>query len=161
MPQRKSGTDEIDPVKKDSFTWFWDGLEDYLTRHSLKQTRQRELIVSYFLKMNKHVAAEDLHETVRGAGHNIGLATIYRTLNLLSDAGLAEQKNFTDGRAVYEVNEPGEHHDHLVCLGCGLIIEFENEEIERLQETIAAYHGFRLESHRLDMFGTCRECQKK
>src|SRR6187402_3148867 len=82
-----------EPRNTKEFSWFWDSLDQYLAKHQLKQTKQRKLIVEHFLGLNTHLAAEDLHEAVRGGGHNIGLATIYRTLNLLADAGLAEQKS--------------------------------------------------------------------
>jgi Fur family ferric uptake transcriptional regulator len=140
---------------KDTFRWFWEALDTYLADKNLKQTQQRRKLIELFLKMNSHVSAEELHEAARNAGHNIGLATIYRTLNLLAEADLVEQKSFVDGRHVYEVNMPGEHHDHLICLDCGAVIEFENEEIEKLQEKIAQSRGFELKVHRLDLFGRC------
>lgn len=146
------------------FAWFWEGLDLYLERHNLKQTQQRKLIVGYFLKINDHVDAEELHRRVRADGHDIGLATIYRTLNLLTDAGLVEQKSFQDGRSVFEVASPDSHHDHLICTRCGKVIEFEEPEIEALQERIAEKFAMRLMSHRLDLFGTCLDetaCAKR
>lgn len=143
--------------------WFWDALDAYLARKNLKQTRQREIIVECFLSIGNHLSAEDLHDSVRRAGHNIGLATIYRTLNLLADAGLVEQKQFSEGRTVFEVVTPGGHHDHIICLDCGAVVEFENEQIEELQAQVAAQHGFKLTSHRLDLFGHCikQSCQNR
>ena len=149
---------------RESYRWFWDALDSYLSDKNLKQTQQRRKLIELFLKMNNHISAEELHDAARKAGHNIGLATIYRTLNLLAEADLVEQKTFVNGRHVYEVNMPGEHHDHLICLKCGLVIEFENEEIEKLQERIAALHKFELKSHRLDLFGHCvnkEECDRR
>lgn len=150
---------EKDRVKgqssRDTFRWFWEALDTYLSDKNLKQTQQRRKLIELFLKMNTHISAEELHAAARKAGHNIGLATIYRTLNLLAEADLVEQKSFIDGRHVYEVNMPGEHHDHLICLDCGAVIEFENEEIEKLQERIASSRGFELKAHRLDLFGRC------
>lgn len=139
------------------FAWFWEGLDLYLERHNLKQTQQRKLIVSYFLQINAHIDAEGLHRKVREDGHDIGLATIYRTLNLLTDAGLVEQQSFQDGRSVFEVASPDSHHDHLVCTKCGQVIEFEDEEIEELQKRIAAKFNMNLTSHRLDLFGLCKD----
>ena len=147
--------------KGSDWSWFWENLDHYLARNQLKQTKQRKTIVEYFLTLHSHLDAEELHEAVRKDGHNIGLATIYRTLNLLTEAGLVEQKNFQDGKSLYEVILPNEHHDHLVCLDCGKVVEFENDEIERLQEVVAEQHGFELISHTLDMFGRCSACQKK
>ena len=137
------------------FAWFWAELDRYLAKRQLKQTRQRKVIVEQFLKMDSHLDAEELHRLINREGHQIGLATIYRTLNLLTEAGLVEQKSFQDGRSVYEVQQPDGHHDHLICADCGTVFEFENSEIERLQERVAAEHGFRLKSHRLDLIGSC------
>ena len=150
------------PQKKtEAYRWFWEALDAYLAKKNLKQTKQRKQIVERFIGMKEHLSAEELHEAVRKDGHNIGLATIYRTLNLLADAGLAEQKSFGEGRFVYEINTPGTHHDHLICLSCGLVIEFENDEIEKLQDKVAAQHQFKLASHRLDLFGHCSNCLQK
>jgi Fur family ferric uptake transcriptional regulator len=121
----------------------------------LKQTQQRRLIVQHFLALNAHVDADELHRRVSAAGHDVGLATIYRTLNLLTEAGLVEQKSFQDGRHVFEVAHPDQHHDHLICTRCGQVIEFEDPEIESLQNQIAEKFGISLQSHRLDLFGVC------
>jgi Fur family ferric uptake transcriptional regulator len=171
MPPAKSKTaSKREPTGREplapaagSFKWFWESLDQYLAKHQLKQTKQRKLIVEHFLGLNTHLAAEDLHEAVRRGGHNIGLATIYRTLNLLADAGLAEQKSFGENRFVYEVRMPGEHHDHIICLDCGAVIEFENDEIEALQEKVAARLQFKLSAHRLDLYGHCQRsnCERR
>jgi len=139
------------------FAWFWEGLDQYLERMGLKQTQQRRLIVQAFLEMNTHVDAEELYKRLAGEGHEIGLATVYRTLNLLTEAGLIEQKSFQDGRAVFEVAHPGSHHDHLICTECGIVVEFEDEEIEALQLKIASRYGIELISHRLDLYGHCTD----
>lgn len=146
------------------FAWFWEGLDQYLDKTGLKQTQQRKIIVQAFLEINSHVDADELHRRVVAEGHEIGLATIYRTLNLLTEAGLVEQKSFQDGRSVFEVAHPGSHHDHLICTECGHVIEFEDEEIESLQETIAKKYGIELKSHRLDLYGRCIDrsaCDKR
>jgi Fur family ferric uptake transcriptional regulator len=145
-------------VKNKNLSWFWDGLDAYLSRHQLKQTQQRKVVVTQFLKMAKHVDAELLYRKVRIEGSNVGLATIYRTLNLLKDAGLVDQHSFSDGRAVFEISRPGDHHDHLVCTHCGRIDEFENTEIEDLQNKIAVEKGYTLSSHRLELYGKCSHC---
>lgn len=149
------------PTEDEKLRWFWDGLDAYLVRHQLKQTKQRKVIVNLFLQMDAHVDAESLYAMVRQKGLNIGLATIYRTLNLLRDAELVEQHAFADGRSVFEINRPDAHHDHLLCVGCGKIVEFESEEIEELQRKIAREKGFILSSHRLDLYGNCLECMEK
>ncbi|MEY4632401.1 MAG: hypothetical protein RIQ81_2521 [Pseudomonadota bacterium] len=143
--------------------WFWDVLNDYLARQTLKQTRQRKVVVEEFLRVDRHVDAEDLHNIVRKRDPRVGLATVYRTLNLLKEAGLADQKSFRDGRSVFEVHRPDHHHDHLVCLDCGRVMEFENAQIEKLQAQVATELGFQLTGHRLDLYGKCnrKACERK
>jgi len=133
-------------------------LADYLTKRGLKQTRQREAILEAFLAADGHVTSEDVYERVREEHPDIGAATVYRTLKLLVDAGLANASTFREGVTVYESET--EHHDHLVCLGCGEIIEFECEEIEARQLEIARRHGYRLTRHRHHLFGYCKPCQR-
>ncbi len=140
--------------------WFWKELDHYLETKQLKQTKQRQTVIEVFLESQNHVDAEGLLDNIKSKGFNIGLATVYRTLNLLREAGIVEQRSFADGRTLYEIAHPDEHHDHLVCLKCGKVVEFENEQIERLQEEIAESHGFTLISHRLDLFGHCGNCRK-
>ncbi len=137
------------------FAWFWEGLDQYLERMGLKQTQQRRVIVHHFLSIDSHVDADELHRQVNAEGHDVGLATIYRTLNLLTEAGLIEQKSFQDGRSVFEVAHPDSHHDHLICVECRNVVEFEDHEIEALQEAIAEKYGMELKTHRLDLFGRC------
>ena len=135
--------------------WFVDQLNTYLGQHDLKHTKQRQIVVECFLRLNTHVDAEELHRVLNSEGHAIGLATIYRTLNLLKEAELVEQKSFADGRSIFEINQPDSHHDHLICDQCGAVFEFENGEIEVLQKSIANIHHFELRDHRLDLFGKC------
>lgn len=143
------------------FSWFWTRLDRYLAEHELKQTKQRKQIIESLILCREHIDAESLHNRVRIEDPNIGLATIYRTLNMLKSAGLISEHAFADGKAVYEIDVPDMHHDHLVCIECHQVIEFENAEIEKLQEKIAGHHGFKLTSHRLDLFGLCSPCSKK
>ena len=126
----------------------------YLHEHSLNTTQQRELIVDAFLRSRDHVSIEELLARVRKRSARIGYATVYRTLRLLVECGLALQRQFGDGQARYEV--VGGHHDHLICTKCGLILEFEDDEIERLQDRIAArLGGFRVDRHRHELYGVC------
>lgn len=140
--------------------WFWERLDQYLAKSQLKHSKQRNFIIEEFLQMKTHVSAEELYSQLKSMDHNPGLATVYRTLNLLKDAGLVDQKQFSDGKSVFEVMEPGNHHDHLICLTCHKVIEFENEEIERLQEVVAKKLGFKLTKHSLELFGHCSDCVK-
>lgn len=126
----------------------------YIQDRRLNTTAQREAIVEQFLKTKEHVSIDELLGKVRKRHPKVGYATVYRTLKLLVDSGLAVERQFGDGQARYEV--VGDHHDHLICLKCGLILEFEDEEIERLQERIAQrLGGFTVLRHRHELYGLC------
>lgn len=132
-------------------------LADYLDDRNLKHTKQREAILDVFLSVRGHVASEDLYQRVRELHPTIGYTTVYRTMKLLCDAGLAHERHFDDGVTRYEVEH--EHHDHLVCLRCGRIVEFECSMIESAQERIVKEHGFRLLRHRHELYGHCPSCR--
>jgi Fur family ferric uptake transcriptional regulator len=126
----------------------------YIQDHRLNTTAQREAIVEQFLRTRDHVSIDDLLSKVRKRQPKVGYATVYRTLKLLVDSGLAVERQFGDGQARYEV--VGDHHDHLICMKCGLILEFEDDEIERLQEKIAErLGGFRVMRHRHELYALC------
>lgn len=131
---------------------------DYLTRQGLKSTRQRDLILDEFLAAGTHLSTEELYLALRQKHPGIGYATVHRTLKLLAECGLAEQRHFGDGQTRYEQASGAEHHDHLICTACGAIHEFEDATIERLQEKVARDHGFVIERHRLDIYGRCSAC---
>ncbi len=132
--------------------------KQYLQVHRLNTTQQRELIVDYFLKSREHVSIDDLLARVRKRNAKVGYATVYRTLKLLVEAGLAIQRQFGDGQSRFEL--AGDHHDHLICTKCGEIIEFESVEIEALQDRVADRFGFELERHRLELYGRCGDCRQ-
>ena len=126
----------------------------YLAANNLNQTQQRELIVDQFLRSHDHVSIDELLARIRKRNKKVGYATVYRTLKLLVESGIAHQRQFGDGQARYEI--AGEHHDHLICSKCGLILEFEDAEIERLQEQIAErLGGFQVIRHRHELYGLC------
>lgn len=133
-------------------------LADYLEKNNLKHTRQRELILTAFLEAKGHVTSDDLFQTVREQHPTIGYTTVYRTMKLLAEAGLATERHFDDGITRYELEQ--EHHDHLVCEKCGKIIEFECEAIETAQREIARSHGFEVLRHRHELYGNCRDCRE-
>jgi Fur family ferric uptake transcriptional regulator len=133
-------------------------LSQYVRDRGMLRSRQRQLILGIFLKMEKHPTARDLHEEVRKRYPAIGLATIYRAMKVICDAGLARQTDFADGVKRFEHKYGHEHHDHLVCLKCGRIIEVVNPRLEKLQNELAKKHGFTPVRHRMQIFGTCRKC---
>jgi len=134
-------------------------LASYLEDHNLKNTKQRESILEVFLQVQGHITSDDLYQKVRELHPNIGYTTVYRTMKLLCDAGLASERHFDDGITRYEIEQ--EHHDHLVCLRCGKIIEFECQMIESAQDEIVKRYGFRLLRHRHELYGHCPDCQKR
>ena len=133
-------------------------LASYLEEHNLKSTKQREAILEVFLAATGHITSDDLFQQVRGVHPNIGYTTVYRTMKLLCDAGLAVERHFDDGITRYEIAH--EHHDHLVCTRCGKIIEFECRTIEETQNQIAARYGFRVLRHRHELYGHCEACRR-
>ncbi len=136
-------------------------LGEYLSRHGLKQTRQREAILDTFLDSIGHITSEQLYEIVREKHPDVGAATVYRTLRLLCEAGLANSHQFGGGVTLYEVES--RHHDHLICKDCGEIMEFRSEIVEAEQEKIAAQRGFRLTKHQHILFGNCirEDCENR
>ena len=132
-------------------------LARYLEDHQLKHTKQREAILEAFLDASGHVTSEELFQSVRSSHPNIGYTTVYRTMKLLCDAGLAIERHFEDGVTRYEIEH--EHHDHLVCTRCGRIIEFECGMIESAQTRIAERYGFRVLRHRHELYGHCKSCR--
>ena len=123
-----------------------------LRKAGLKVTQPRKLILELLDEAgNKHVTADDIYRVLMQAGEDIGLATVYRVLNQFEAAGLVVKHNFEGGQAYYELDS-GSHHDHMVCVETGKVIEFSNEEIERLQAEIAAQHGYDIADHSLVIY---------
>jgi Fur family transcriptional regulator, ferric uptake regulator len=132
-------------------------LKEHLSKHQLKLTRQREQILSTFLKI-EHITAEQMYRLLAKKDPHIGLATIYRTLNLFCEAGLAQARHFGT-QTQYDNVSHKRHHDHLICTSCGKIVEFENDDIERLQEEVATRNGFTIQTHKLELYGLCTSCR--
>ena len=135
-----------------------DIFRQYIAEQGLKSTQQRELILDEFLR-HEHPSTEDLYQSLRSKHPNIGYATVHRSLKLFAECGIAMIRNFGDGAQRFEPCSKDEHHDHLVCTKCGLIIEFENKQIENLQEQVAKSHVFSVVDHRLELYGYCEKCQ--
>jgi Fur family ferric uptake transcriptional regulator len=127
----------------------------------LKITRPRQKILDIMERSERrHLSAEDVYrELVLGGDERIGLATVYRVLTQFEGAGLVCRRHFEGGQSVFELNT-GDHHDHLVCMKCGKIVEFFDEVIEQRQEAIAAEHGYTIVDHTLVIYGMCKDCQK-
>ena len=142
---------------KDALTVFGD----YLVENGLKDTPQRRKILAHFLEGNDHFSAEDFYHYLHRKGEDVGQATVYRTLKLLCAAGIAKEVHFGDGITRFELDYGSEHHDHLICELCHANIEVLDQEIEQLQEILAARYGYTLTSHRLYLYGICPACKAK
>ena len=133
-------------------------LSRYLEEHKLKRTKQREVILEIFLAVEGHITGEEIYDRVRAVNPRVGYTTVYRTMKLLCEAGLAHEHNF-DGNTRYEIAHA--HHDHLICVRCGRIIEFECEMIESAQDQIAAAYSFQVLRHRHELYGHCAACREE
>lgn len=142
----------VDEVRSRLATW--------ISERGLKQSRQRDAVAEAFFSTPGHVSAEELVVRAREVDRRVSVATVYRTLKLLGESGLAVALDFGEGQTRWESAVGRSHHDHLVCTGCGTILEFENDEIERLQALVARRHGFVVASHRLELYGSCAACRR-
>jgi Fur family ferric uptake transcriptional regulator len=124
----------------------------------LRTTRQRTAVADVLSRLDGFRSAQDLHDLLRHEGASIGLTTVYRHLQALSDAGQVDVLRTDDGEAVYRRCPTEAHHHHLVCRGCGRSIEVEGPEVEAWATAIAAQHGFTDVTHTVEVFGTCRDC---
>ena len=131
----------------------------YVAKHGLKVSKIREEVVEAFLELEGHIDLEQLHAQVKRHNPGISLATVYRVVKLMEQAGLAQARHFTPGAASYERVVGRGHHDHLICERCGVIVEFADPEIERIQEELALAYGFVVVNHRHELYGLCRDCR--
>ncbi|MCY7374927.1 MAG: transcriptional repressor [Pyrinomonadaceae bacterium] len=148
-------------VKQNEFQTEKQVFSEHIQKAGLRHTAQRDLILEIFLRTEDHVSSEDLYRLVHKEDSSVGHTTVYRTLKLLTDAGLAREVRFGDGKSYYEPHYNLEHHDHMICTGCGKVVEFFSAEIENLQDSIAAEYGFKLTHHSMRILGLCGDCQKR
>jgi Fur family ferric uptake transcriptional regulator len=135
-------------------------LHAYMEKKGLRSTAQRRLIIDAFFEGSSHMTIEDLLAEVRTREPSIGYATVYRTLKLLAECGVASERHFGDGPSRYELaDEATTHHDHLICTQCRRIIEFEEPRIEAIQDEIAEQYDFEIHSHKHEMYGICGTCR--
>jgi len=133
----------------------------YLRDRSLPVTSQREQVAQILFAADRHLSVEDVEGLLRKRGLHVGKATIYRTLDLLAQSGMVQERDFGEGFRRYERVPGHPHHEHLICLRCGTVVEFSNDRLEKLKELIAAEYGFQHRHHRLEIYGVCRECQQR
>lgn len=137
-----------------------DTFRRWIKDEGLKATAQREDIAQVFFSITRHISVEELYGEVRQVNPRVGYATVYRTLKLLKECGLAEERHFADGQARFENVEAEHHHDHLICERCGQIVEFVQPRIEKLQEEVARRHGYLATTHKMEIYGICKECRE-
>ena len=131
----------------------------FIREQGIRRSRPREEILMAFLATERHLSAAELCEIVRERDSGIGAATVYRTLKLICDAGLAREVDFDDGTRRFEHEFGHDHHDHLVCVECGTCVEVVSHAIETVQQELAAEHGFELMRHKLVLYGVCPACR--
>jgi Fur family transcriptional regulator, ferric uptake regulator len=133
--------------------------ETFVRDHKGRLTPQRQFIVHEFLELNGHYSIDELHQHLRKKGQVINPSTIFRTLKLLVQAGVAVERQFANGNTKFDVNVA--HHDHLICLTCGKIVEFDSPKLEDIQMRIVRSHGFEMEYHKHEIYGHCSGCRKE
>ena len=136
--------------------------ESYIRANNFKSSKRRDLIFSHVSKTRGHFTADHIYQQMLKIDPAIGIATVYRTIRLLVDCGVLTEHTFGEKRGYFEINEiNSRHHDHLICTSCGKIIEFQSDLIEDDKERIAAQYQFRIDSHKLEIFGLCNTCQQE
>src|SRR5215213_5526236 len=133
---------------------------EHIQKAGLRRTAQRDLILEIFLRTEEHLTSEDLYFLVHREDPTVGHTTVYRTLKLLTEAGLAREVRFGDNKTYYEHHFNHDHHDHMICTECGKVLEFFSQQIENLQDQMAEKFGFRPTHHSLRMWGVCSDCQQ-
>jgi Fur family ferric uptake transcriptional regulator len=133
----------------------------YLQDHNLPVTSQREAVAEVVLFAKEHLSVGDIERGLRARGLHVGKATVYRTLDLLRAAGVVQEHDFGEGFKRYEPQEAQGHHEHLICIECGRVVEFSSERLERMKSLIAEEHGFRAHHYRLEIYGICRDCRQR
>ena len=131
----------------------------YLKEKGLLVSRQREQVLAAFIKTKNHPTVDDIYNTIRKKNLKIGLATVYRTMRVICDCGLAREVDFGDGLRRFEHKYRHQHHHHLVCIKCGRVIEVTSNQIESLQKKLAEQHNFTPTKDTMKIFGICSKCR--
>lgn len=137
-----------------------DIFRESLREHDLPVTQQREAVARVLFESTRHLSAEDVERRLRERGEHVGKATVYRTLNLLVDVGLATEHDFDEGFKRYEANVGPDRHDHLICTSCGEVLEFHHGGLEGIQSEVAEEEGFEPVSRQLKIYGLCADCRE-
>lgn len=149
------------PARSPDVSRLRSQLDAYMAEQGLRSTGQRRVIIDRFFESEGHVTIEDLLDLVREKDPGVGYATVYRTMKMLAAGGIASEHKFSDGMTRYELADDEAHHDHLICIECGKIHEFEEPLIEELQERIAHRYGFHIVDHKHELYGICADHPEK
>ena len=136
-------------------------LESFMNKRGLRSTEQRRLIIDKLFDATEHITIDGLLNVVRAIDPRVGYATVYRTLKMLTESGVVQEHKFGDGHTRYELADSEHHHDHLICLDCGKITEFEEPAIEELQDRVAARYNFQVQAHKHELYGRCGDCRRR
>ncbi len=134
--------------------------ETHLKKVGLKHSHQRQVILEEFLKHHSHLSVEDLYRMAKLRDARIGFSTVFRTVKLLKESGIAREVVLADGISRFEHNYKHPHHDHLICTSCNRTVEFFVPEIEDLQEQVAKKYHFKMRHHVMVLYGLCQDCEK-
>lgn len=134
---------------------------EYLQTHRIKHSVPREHVLNTFLTCERHLTVNELARLVQDKHPSIGTTTVYRTLKLICDSGIAREVDFGEGVVRYEHDYGHDHHDHIICVKCGKFKEIQSADIESAQEIIAKSNGFSLIGHKMVLYGACAECSKE
>jgi Fur family transcriptional regulator, ferric uptake regulator len=158
LPKR---VDDHSTISREMMREAEDIFHKHLKRVGLKHTQQRDTILRTFLETRDHLSTDELHRLVKKKDPNIGFTTVYRTLKLLAECGLASEVAFNDGVARYEHQYNRRTHHHMVCTECGSSVEFFSPEVEKIEQEIGRKHHYVTTRHSFQIYGMCEECRKK
>lgn len=135
--------------------------DDYIKAAGLKTTAQRNHILDAFLSTDRHVSIEDVYVLANRGKRRVGFATVWRTMRLIADCGLAREVAFDDGVSRFEHTHGKSHHHHMICTECKAVIEFTSRRMDAVERSIAREYEFEPQSHRFEIFGLCKNCRRK
>ena len=153
--------DDHASISRESLREAQERFNSHLKRVGLKHTEQRDTILRAFLETRDHLSTEELHRLVQKRDPKIGITTVYRTLKLLAECGLASEVAFHDGVSRYEHQHNRRSHHHMVCTGCGTSVEFFANEVDRIEQEIGRKFHFDTTRHTFQIYGLCEDCRRK
>ena len=133
--------------------------EEHLKRKGLSMTRQRKEILEHLMSAQRHLDTDEIYDALKKKDPTIGRATVFRTVKLLQECGLVAEVETAQGRSKFELKADRPHHDHMICIECGQILEFQSPRMEHFQDEAIRKHGFEALWHRHEIFGRCKDCR--